>query len=71
MDEWAHMVKRESKTSLDSRGNLSSVAIYSNDNLKSSEETKALVQKIVLSKEMTLHFRDVGITKKRRRNCQY
>ncbi|KAI5641161.1 hypothetical protein NE865_06630 [Phthorimaea operculella] len=37
--------------------NLSSIAIYPNDKLKSSEETKTLVQKIIKPEEMKLHVR--------------
>lgn len=43
--------------------NLSSVAIYPHDKLKSSEETKSLVQKIIKPEEMNLHVRGLRKTR--------
>lgn len=43
--------------------NISSVAIYPQDNLKSSEETKTLVQKIISPEEMKLQVRGLRKTK--------
>lgn len=43
--------------------NVSSVAIYPTDKLKSSEETKSLVQKIICPEQMKLHVRGLRKTK--------
>lgn len=43
--------------------NLSSVAIYPNDKLKTSEDTKNLVQKIICPEQMKLHVRGVRKTR--------
>ncbi|XP_063391292.1 uncharacterized protein LOC134676842 [Cydia fagiglandana] len=55
---FADMVKNSSKNLIQPK-NLSSVAIYPTDKMKSSEETKNLVQKIINPEKMKLHVRAV------------
>lgn len=59
---FADMVKRGSNKYIQP-ANLSSVAIYPNDKLKSSDETKSLVQKIIDPEEMKLHVRGLRKTR--------
>lgn len=59
---FADMVKKRSSDFV-RPNNLSSVAVYPNDKLKSSDETKNLVQNIIRPDEMKLHVRGVRKTK--------
>ena len=59
---FADMVKRGSNN-FGRPNNLSSVAIYLNDNHKTWDETEDLVQKIIRPEQMKLHVRSVRKTK--------
>ncbi|XP_047041088.1 uncharacterized protein LOC124645330 [Helicoverpa zea] len=59
---FADMVKKSSNKFIQPL-NLSSVAIYPNDKLKSSEETKSLVQKIICPEQMKLQVRGLRKTR--------
>ena len=59
---FADMVKTNKNNYL-RPNNLSSIAIYPNDKLKSSEDTKTLVQKIICPEQMKLHVRGLRKTK--------
>lgn len=59
---FADMVKKNKDTFI-RPSNVSSVAIYPNDKLKTSEQTKSLVQKIISPEEMQLHVRGVRKTR--------
>ncbi|XP_026331286.1 uncharacterized protein LOC113238665 [Hyposmocoma kahamanoa] len=59
---FADMVKKSSNNFVQPN-KISSVAIYPTDKLKSSDETKNLVQKIIRPEEMKLHVRGLRKTK--------
>jgi hypothetical protein len=59
---FAEMVKKGPNKFIQ-QDNFNSVAIYPNDKLKSSEDTKSLVQKIIHPEEMKLHVRSLRKTK--------
>ncbi|XP_028164931.1 uncharacterized protein LOC114366173 [Ostrinia furnacalis] len=59
---FADMVKKSPVNFIQPK-NFSSVAIYPNDKMKSSEETKSLVQKIIKPEEMKLHVRGLRKTR--------
>lgn len=59
---FADMVKMNKNNYL-RPSNLSSIAIYPDDKLKSSDDTKSLVQKIICPEEMKLHVRGLRKTK--------
>lgn len=56
-------VVRNSPNNFVQPSNLSSIAIYPTDKLKSSEETKTLVQQIIRPEKMKLHVRGLRKTK--------
>lgn len=59
---FADMVKMNKNNYL-RPSNLSSIAIYPDDKLKSSDDTKSLVQKIICPEKMKLHVRGLRKTK--------
>lgn len=59
---FADMVKKGANKFIQP-SHVSSVAIYPSDNLKSSDETKTLVQKIISPEQMKLHVRGLRKTK--------
>lgn len=59
---FADMVKKGTNNFVQP-ANLSSVVIYPNDKLKTSEETKSLVQSIICPEQMKLHVRGLRKTK--------
>lgn len=61
-NSFADIVKK-SKNHFLRPNNFSSVAIYPNDKMKTSDETKTLVQKIICPEEMKLHVRGLRKTK--------